>query len=106
MNNLNIFAEENTNLSEPDNQYWRDLYEALKRLHENPDFQKVILDAYFRDKAVDGVSMLAHDLVVRNGKRGEMFESLVAISHLMDFFLVIKNLGAPIEDEEDEAAED
>jgi hypothetical protein len=36
------------------NDYWVDLAEALVRLESNPDFKKVILEGYFRDKAVDG----------------------------------------------------
>ena len=81
------------------NDYWVDLAEALVRLESNPDFKKVILEGYFRDKAVDGVSMLAHPEVKRRNQRGEVFEALVAISQLQDYFITIKNLGLIDEDE-------
>lgn len=80
------------------NDYWVDLAEALVRLEKNTDFKKVILEGYFRDKAVDGVSMLAHPEVKRRNQRGEVFEGLVAISQLQDYFLTIKNLGLFEED--------
>lgn len=99
---------QNTNeLVEVENKYWKDLNLALQRLRENTDFQKLILEGYFKEKAVDGVSMLANPMVIREGKRGEILESLVAISHLEDFFITIENIGAAPEDlEEDDASLD
>lgn len=89
-----------------ENQYWREKAEALVRLEQgNPqpdDFKKVILEGYFKDKAINGVSLLATDHVKRAGVRGDIMEQLVAISALEDYFQVIKNLGfAPEEDEEE-----
>ena len=84
--------------------YWVGMRQSLERLEANPDFQKVILDGYFKDKAINGVSLLASPLVKRNGSRGDVFESLVAISQLQDYFITIKDMGA--EDEEGEEDED
>lgn len=80
-----------------ENQYWVDTAAALTRLETgNPqpdDFKKVIMDGYFRDKAINGVSMLGTDHVRRSGVRGDIMEQLVAISHLQDYFMTIKGLG-------------
>lgn len=85
-----------------ENQYWVDMAQALARLEDNKDFKKVILDGYFRDKAINGVSILGSDYVRRNGVRGEVMEELVAISHLQDYFITLKNLGTVVpEDDED-----
>lgn len=89
----------NDQLMTTSNDYWVDLAQALVRLESNPDFKKVILDGYFRDKAVDGVSMLAHPEVKRRNQRGDVFEALVAISQLQDYFITVKSLGL-IEEEE------
>jgi hypothetical protein len=97
--------QDSNTLVEVENKYWKDLNLALARLHENTDFQKVILESYFTDKAVNGVSMLANPDVMRDGKRGELMESLVAVSHLQDHFITIANLGAS-EDELDGDNED
>lgn len=105
MNNQN--ANENTNeLLGVENKYWKDLNHALKQLHENPHFQKVILEGYFTDKAVNGVSMLANYAVMRDGKRGEILESLVAVSHLQDYFITIANLGADPDEEDSDLDDD
>jgi len=90
-----------------ENQYWVDLAQALSRLENgNPrpdDFKKVILDGYFKDRAVNGVSMLATDNVKRGGFRSDVMETLIAISQLQDYFFTIKNLGfVPSEDEEED----
>ena len=84
--------------------YWVGMRQALERLEANPDFQKIILDGYFKDKAINGVSLLASPLVKRNGSRGDVFESLVAISQLQDYFITIKDMGA--EDDSEEEIED
>jgi hypothetical protein len=79
------------------------MFEALDRLKQNPDFQKVILEEYFKNKAVDGVSLLATEYVIQNNLRSQVMESLIAISHLEDYFNVIDSLGrVPDEDDEDE----
>lgn len=84
--------------------YYVGMKQALDRLETNPDFQKVILDGYFKDKAVNGVSLLATNYVRKNGLRPEVMESLVAISQLQDYFISIKQLGAEIIEDEDEAS--
>ena len=85
---------ENNELITVDNSYWVDMNESLKRLLNNEDFNKVIMTGYFKDKAVKGVSMLAQEHVVRSGARSAVMEELVAISHLEDFFITIRNIGS------------
>lgn len=83
-------------------QYWADMNDSLERLREDKDFQRVILQGYFKDKAINGVSMLAQDSVVMNGLRSNVMESLIAISHLEDFFMTIENLGKVPAESDDE----
>ncbi len=77
-------------------------YESLQRLKENKDFQRVILEGYLKESAVDKVSLLATDYVRRNNLRATMFEELMAISSFEEYLHMIDQLGAPVEDEEDE----
>ena len=84
-----------------DNTYWISMQEALERLHNNEDFKKVILEGYFKDRAVNGVSMLASGHVVDNGLRPQVMEDLIAISRLQDYFLTINNLGSITEEDEE-----
>lgn len=81
--------------------YWVGAREALDRLEANPDFKKVILDGYFKDYAINGVGKLASPYIKRNGLRADVMESLVAISQLQDYFIVVKQLGAAPEEVED-----
>jgi hypothetical protein len=85
---------DNEKLITVDNSYWVDMNESLKRLLNNEDFNKVIMTGYFKDKAVKGVSMLAQEHVKRSGARGDVMEALVAISHLEDYFITIRNIGS------------
>lgn len=78
------------------------LKQALERLEQNPDFQKLILEDYFKNKPINGVSLLATDYVKKNGLRGEIMEDLVAVSKLQDYFLNIKRLGTTLDDVEDD----
>jgi len=98
MNNL-----EEEQIIEVENQYWVDQNTALERLEKNPDFQAVILTGYFKDKAINGVSLLANDQIVKEGHRPAIMESLVAISQLEDHFHTIKNLGTVVPEDEEEA---
>ena len=81
--------------------YWVGMRQALERLENNPDFQKVILDGYFKDKAINGVSMLASGYIKKNGLRPDVMEGLVAISQLQDFFITVKQLGTEPEDDDE-----
>jgi hypothetical protein len=97
----NVSSERELYLIE--NQYWVSMYEALERLKKNDDFKKVILDGYFKDKAVNGVSLLAIDQIKKSGARSDVMEELIAISALQDYFITIQNLGSiPPENDEDE----
>ena len=76
-----------------ENKYWVDMALSLKRLEKNEDFKKVILNGYFKDKAINGVSLLATDYIKQGGFRPDVMEAMVAISQLQDYFKTIKNLG-------------
>jgi len=80
-------------------QYWADQYEALTRLESNKDFQLVILQGYFKDRALDNVSMLGTHYAKSSGTRPEIMESLVAISSLQDHFNTIKKIGGIAEED-------
>ena len=78
--------------------YFVGMRQALDRLEQNPDFVKVVLEGYFKNEAIRGVSLLANDSIRQRGARPEIMERLVAISSLQDFFLTIKSM-APTEEE-------
>ena len=99
-------TQENKNLIEVDNKYWKDKRIQLERLHNNPDFQSVILNGYFKDLAINSVSLLAADYTIRENKRSEIMETLIAISRLEDHFHTIMHLGAPSIEDSDEDEED
>ena len=100
MNNLS-----EQQILEVENVYWVDLWASLERLQGNKDFQRVVLEGYFKDKAINGVSLLAQDAIVTGGHRSAVMEDLIAISSLEDFFVTIENLGSipPENDDEDDA---
>ena len=85
--------------------YYNDRAESLNRLYEDKDFQKVILEGYFKDEAVRLSGLLAHDEIRRQNLRPEIMEKLVAISNLQDYFRTIHNMAVPAYDDEDETAE-
>lgn len=93
-------------LASVENEYWVELKNSLDRLEQNEDFIKLIREGYFKDKAIKGVSLLATDYVRQNGLRPEIMESLVAISALEDYFIMIQNLGAPEEFTAEDLEED
>jgi hypothetical protein len=97
MNNLN-----DQQILEVENEYWAGMWESLRNLRSNPDFKRVVLQGYFRDKAVNGVSLLAQDAVIANGQRSAVMEDLIAISSLEDFFITIENLGSIPPEDDDE----
>lgn len=101
MNTLDKQLEEK-NVLTVTNSYNVEQKQALDRLRENPDFQRVILDGYFVHRAVDAVSMLAHDQTLREGTRPQLMETLIGISRLEDYFRVIDALGTVIEYADDE----
>lgn len=91
----------NEELYEIENKYWVDMWHSLERLQENSDFKKVILEGYFKDKAVNGVSMLSKHGPGRND-RTDILEDLVSISNLQYFFMMIENFGCPPPEENEE----
>ena len=80
--------------------YWVGMRQALERLEANPDFKKVILEGYFKDRAVNAVSALSSQYVRKSGTRGELMEELNAISQLQQHFIIIKSMGAEAPDDE------
>lgn len=92
----------NKDLLTVENEYWVNLHNALERLEQNEDFKTVIKEGYFKDKAINGVSLLATDYVKKAGARGDLMEQLVAISQLEDYFATIHNLGTVPADSDDE----
>lgn len=91
------------NLEEVETQYMVDQYEALCRIEKTDDWKTLIFDGYFRDRAVNSVSLLATDYIRNSGKRPEVMEVLVAISNLQDHFHMIKSLGGVPAEEAAEA---
>lgn len=103
MNNL---ENEQVERETAKNNQWIAKLEALQRLEKNPDFKLLILDGYFRDKAVDGVSLLAREDIKRQGLRTDVMEQLIAISNLQDHFITIYNLGGNAKQAMEESLED
>ena len=89
-----------------DNTYWKTMKEDLDSLHTDERFKRVILEGYFKDRAVNGVSMLASGHVVDNGLRSQVMEDLIAISRLQDYFLTVDNLGSITEEDEEDTDTD
>jgi hypothetical protein len=97
MNNL-----KDEQVVEIENKYWADMWKDLESLKTDARFKRLILEGYFKDKAVNGVSLLAQHAIVSGGHRSSVMEDLIAISKLEDFFITIENLGAlPSEEDED-----
>lgn len=94
-----INQETDVELETTERQHWIDQYEALKRLRDNEDFKTVILEGYIKNKAVDGVSLLALPAVKKSGERGDIMEELVAVSNLQYHFQMLENLGSIAEQE-------
>jgi hypothetical protein len=74
--------------------------QALERLEKNPDFKLLILEGYFKDRAINLVSALGSDYVRRSGTRGELIEEANSISMLQQYFITIKKMGAEIKEED------
>lgn len=75
------------------NNYWVEMKQSLDRLRENADFKKVILEGYFKDRAVNGVSMLSapsSDSV----KKKELLDEMMAISNLVWYFKMLDHMGS------------
>ena len=95
-------SQEVENLETVERHHFVERREALERLEKNKDFQLVITQGYFVDKAVEGVSMLAQEGVKRQGQRPDVMEMLVAISNLEDYFATVKAMGAGAKQDLDE----
>lgn len=86
---------------------WIDWKNSLERLERNSDFQKVFLNGYMKDRAVEAVSLLARGDIKAQGKRPDIMEYLVGISQFQDFMQTITAMGQSAEQDlemaEDEA---
>lgn len=90
-----------TNLTKEElaeNTYWGELYQSLERLKKNDDFKKVITEGFMKELAERNVSLLADERTKQEGRRPDVIELLVAISHLNYFFFTIENMGAPADE--------
>lgn len=76
-----------------DRKYWVEMKESLERLEQNEDFKKVILEGYLKDKALNGVAILADPGIKQRGERSDVMEELVAIANLRYYLGMIYNLG-------------
>lgn len=94
--------QEELELATVEAQYWVDQKNALERLEKNEDFKMIILDGYFKDRAVDAVSLLSNPGIKKRGERPDIMEDLVAISGLQNHFMNVKNLGSVAEDDLDQ----
>jgi hypothetical protein len=99
----NQTENEEVELETREQTYWVRQFEALKRLEQNEDFKTLILTGYFTEAAARKVSLLARDDIKRSGARPDVMEALIAISHLQDHFITIKNIGSIAEDDAYEA---
>lgn len=80
-------------LESVDNSYYVELNAALNRLEQNPDFQKVILQGYLKDKALAGVSLLSRHDIKKRGERPDVIEELVSIANLNHYFFMIRQFA-------------
>ena len=64
---------------------------ALEALSKDPNFIKVIMNGYLKEKASASVSLLAVPAIKARGQRPDIMEDLVAISNLQYFFYMIEN---------------
>lgn len=81
-----------------ENNYWVGLKQSLDRLRANPDFKAVILEGYFKDRAVNGVSMLCAP-GSEGLKRKELLDEMLAISNLVWYFKMLDHMGSTDEEE-------
>jgi len=65
--------------------------EDLIWLLDTPQFQRVIVEGYLREKPLASVSMLADPGVIRRGERSAIMEDLVASSNLSYYFNMVMN---------------
>lgn len=81
-----------------ENNYWVGLKLALDRLRENADFKAVVLEGYFKDRAVNGVSMMCAPNSDAN-KRKDLLDEMYAISNFTWYLKMIDHLGSLSEEE-------
>jgi hypothetical protein len=67
--------------------------ETLHRLMENPDFQDIILQGYFRDEAYNLVMQKAEPASRTPERQEDIIMSIEAISRLNEYFRAIELMG-------------
>jgi len=82
-------SEDQVELEMTDTEHHLLMGEALDRLRQNADFQKVIMEGYLREKALASVSMLAVPQIKQAGQRPDVMEDLVAASNLQYWFQTV-----------------
>ena len=63
-----------------------DLAQALKRLHDNPDFQVVILEDYFHEEAHRAVLLKADQAMMTPEKQQMIDDVITSIGGLYNYF--------------------
>lgn len=71
-------------------QHYVTMGEDLAWLKSTPQFQRVIMDGYLRDKALDSVSMLSDPGIIQRNQRPMVMEDLIASSNLNYFFGMVE----------------
>lgn len=74
------------------------LGKAIERLNKNPDFQKVILDGYFRDEA-SRLTMLTADITLAPEQRDGVWGGIRGIGELRAYLMKTKIIADTAEKE-------
>lgn len=80
--------------------------EAMDEAENDPDFKKLVTEHYLKDYAVTQTSLITNDVVVSNGDRAEVLETLAGISTLANYFVGLRRDLAAYNTLEEEEIED
>lgn len=67
--------------------------DAAKRMSEDKDFKRVIIDGYMRDEAARLAGMLAEESMTDEVNQRELQSSLKAIGHLRQYLINANRIG-------------
>lgn len=70
-----------------------DMMESMKKLTDNPDFKKVIIDGYFKDEASRLVLLKADDTMQDDKDQMQIMNQINAIGYVRKYFSTIYQLG-------------
>lgn len=82
-----------------ENNYWLGMKQDLDILRATPAFKNVVENGYFRDRAVNAVSMLCAPSTDAN-RRKELLDEMYAISNLQWYFKMLDHMGTSDDSEE------